>query len=482
MASVQTAFDLLSSGDLAAAEEEARSALAAGDHPGLRHLLGVLLCRRGSLDEGAAELGRALELAPANPGVRISYVRALIDLGRSGEALRHARRPAPGPQAVELWRLRAEAAQAAGALTDRAEALHCADFEATQAALAERPSDLELRLRGARLLGMLMRDEEAERAYRDILRDHPAHSEVVHDLGLILERGNRVGEVQALVDSAVAGGCEPAELALLEAFLAWRDSDPDKVLEWLSQPAAARDERRSYQLEAKAQDALGNFDAAFKAAQAANDAVADRDQWRLSAATFRSELRHLAGMITPNWSSSWSPAAPGRRRAPVFLVGFPRSGTTLLDTLLMGHSQVTMVEEVPALGLVAERLGSLTSVADLDDEAADKLRQYYFKQIDMVAGKGSGGLVVDKLPLNMLFAPLIYRLFPDSKIIFAQRHPCDCVLSAFFQSFGMNPAMACFLDIRDSADLYDCAMQVWTASRSALPLDVHTLGYERMVE
>lgn len=123
-----TAFAYYRTGKLQQAEHEARAALESCDQPGLRHLLGILLCRRGCLEEGAVELARALDLAPANAAIRVSYVRSLIDLGRAEEALRHARRPAPGFAAADLWKLRAEAAHAAGELGDQIEALHNVDL------------------------------------------------------------------------------------------------------------------------------------------------------------------------------------------------------------------------------------------------------------------------------------------------------------------------------------------------------------------
>jgi hypothetical protein len=82
----------------------------------------------------------------------------------------------------------------------------------------------------------------------------------------------------------------------------------------------------------------------------------------------------------------------------------------------------------------------------------------------------------------MLGAPLIHRLFPDARFIFAARHPCDAVLSCFMQDFVLNPAMANFLTLEDSARLYDLALVFWTRARQILPLHVHTLRYEALVE
>jgi hypothetical protein len=76
---------------------------------------------------------------------------------------------------------------------------------------------------------------------------------------------------------------------------------------------------------------------------------------------------------------------------------------------------------------------------------------------------------------------LIRSLFPDARVIFAQRHPCDVVLSGFMQSFVMNDAMACFLDLADAADFYDAALALWSRSRSLLPDHIHTSRYEQLV-
>jgi len=91
------------------------------------------------------------------------------------------------------------------------------------------------------------------------------------------------------------------------------------------------------------------------------------------------------------------------------------------------------------------------------------------------------GLVVDKHPMNMLRLAVLHALFPNAKVIFAQRHPCDVVLSGYMQSFRLNHAMASFLDLGDAADLYDASMTMWTRSRNAVPQAIHTVVYERLI-
>jgi hypothetical protein len=163
------------------------------------------------------------------------------------------------------------------------------------------------------------------------------------------------------------------------------------------------------------------------------------------------------------------------------LVGFPRSGTTLLDTFLMGHPDTEVLEEFHMLGAAETVLGNTAGLPHRSAEQLEQARRAYFAELDRHTDRAFGGLIVDKLPLNMLGLPVIYSLFPDAKIIFAQRHPCDAVLSGFMQSFTLNDAMACFLTIVDAADLYDSAMSLFTRSRDALQVGVHTLVYEELV-
>ena len=90
--------------------------------------------------------------------------------------------------------------------------------------------------------------------------------------------------------------------------------------------------------------------------------------------------------------------------------------------------------------------------------------------------------MVDKHPLHMARMPLIHRLFPDAKIILVERHPCDAVLSCFMANFQLNHAMRSFTDLEEAARTYDAVFDAWTRAEALLPLQVHRIRYERMVE
>jgi hypothetical protein len=153
----------------------------------------------------------------------------------------------------------------------------------------------------------------------------------------------------------------------------------------------------------------------------------------------------------------------------------------LLDTFLMGHPDTEVLEERHMLGAAETVLGNVARLPERTADELEQARRAYFAELDRHVDREFPGLVVDKLPLNMLGLPVIRSLFPDARIIFAQRHPCDCVLSGFMQSFTLNDAMACFLTIEGAAGLYDAAMRMFTASRETLPVSVHTLVYEELV-
>jgi hypothetical protein len=163
------------------------------------------------------------------------------------------------------------------------------------------------------------------------------------------------------------------------------------------------------------------------------------------------------------------------------VIGFPRSGTTLLDTFLAAHPGLCVAEEKPLLQAVADRLGDHERLALLDEAELAALRETYFAAAaEHVADRGDR-LLVDKYPLGAIDIALIHRLFPTAPIVFAERHPCDVVLSCFATRFQPTATLVSFLILEDSARLYDRVMALWAKARAAMPLTVHTVRYEALV-
>jgi hypothetical protein len=195
-------------------------------------------------------------------------------------------------------------------------------------------------------------------------------------------------------------------------------------------------------------------------------------------------VRSMAGIVARTDVSTWR----GRQHttpAPVFLVGFPRSGTTLLDQILSSHSGIVCLEEreyfSDALSQVFDGPGRLAEISSLSDEETSRIRETYWRRVQAEVKPPPGALVIDKFPLNIVVLPLIRAVFGDAKIIFALRDPRDVVLSCYQQRFGMNAAMAQFLELGRAAAYYDLVMQLYELCRERLGLAVHQLRYEDVV-
>jgi tetratricopeptide (TPR) repeat protein len=235
---------------------------------------------------------------------------------------------------------------------------------------------------------------------------------------------------------------------------------------------------------------LRRFDEAFAAFSRANEI--QRAQHAHAFALDRGPMApetitRLSEFVAGTNPSTWRQAPPLAQPAPVFLVGFPRSGTTLLDQILASHSQVTTLEEHDNFADASRELirpdAGFESWAQLPDADIERLRSLYWQRVATgLSGAPRKSVFVDKLPLNAVYLPLIHRLFPSAKIILAVRDPRDVVLSCFQQRFGMNAAMFQLLRLDSAAAYYDAVMSLVATSRAKLPLKVHVLRYESLID
>lgn len=439
--------------------------------------LGNALAARQSWAEAAAALSQAVSLNPDDRDLRRNAGSAHAQAGNLEEALGHLQAAAAaGPDDAETHLM---LAQALAALQRHDEAI--AEFE-TARRLGGESVATEVGL--ARRHLALSRFAEAEAALRRAYAIDPSDRAVVHQLGLVLERTNQLEELERLLNDALAAGLSKERLSYLWAVLARREGRLEEARELLLQSDPDEDPVAWNALMTKIADALGDTAEAFesavamnRAAKAASGKVVDLAEWDREAAAYREAQHELARTITPDWAAAVPVLTDAPPRQVAFLLGFPRSGTTLLDTFLLGHPQIEVLEEVQAVGAATEVTGPIADLPNVTLEVLEAGRAAFF---DALAEHSSGdfeGLVIVKNPLDLTSAPLIHAMLPGAPIIFAQRHPCDVVLSAFMQSMGLVN----FSSIEDAADYYDGVMSIWTASREALPLNVHDVVYEDLV-
>ncbi|MCB2082144.1 MAG: sulfotransferase, partial [Rickettsiales bacterium] len=175
---------------------------------------------------------------------------------------------------------------------------------------------------------------------------------------------------------------------------------------------------------------------------------------------------------------------------PLFLMGFPRSGTSLTDQILAAHPALETIEEKELILNLIPELGNITGQRNVQyPEILDTLtleqvttaRAKYCERLKAEAPHANG-LLIDKLPLNVIHLGFIARLFPDAKIIMLLRDPRDVCLSCFTQFFEHNDAMQHFYRLDSSIALYARVMQCYLRFRETLPLAIHEVRYEDIVQ
>jgi tetratricopeptide (TPR) repeat protein len=177
--------------------------------------------------------------------------------------------------------------------------------------------------------------------------------------------------------------------------------------------------------------------------------------------------------------------APGGATEHVFLLGFPRSGTTLLEVVLEGHSRVVSLEERESLlDGVREymyRPEDLVRLARATSAQLEPLRAAYWRNVEQFGVQVGGKMFVDKHPLNTLKLPLIARLFPKAKILFACRDPRDVVLSCFRHRFQMSAPIFELLTLEGAARYYDAVMRLGLMCFGASGLPTLLVRHEDLV-
>jgi len=473
-------------GDAGEAESLIRRAIAAGPQQAAYvNSLGVVLLERGDTAAAADAFCAALALDPG-------YPEALNNLGNARQRQRQ------WAAAIDSYR-RAIAIRPdyAEAHANQGRALHLADRPAEAVASLERA--LSLRpgyAKAARWLGDSLADlgrrADAETAYRRALALDPADAETGAALAALLERSNRLEEAITAADAALAS--DPANVrALLAAVRAERRlGRMDAAIARLARAPAedAVDAEAAAMLafeRGMAFDRAGDFPAAFTAFARGNALM--EDAWPIGdndRAFFPHLIDRLAERFTPEWVATWTPPPPALAPAPVFLIGFPRSGTTLLDQILDAHPALTTLEEKDPVDVIRRQVDALPggypdALATLDAAAIEGLRHRYHAEVRRHLGGDPAGRLVDKMPLNTIDVGLILRLFPDARFLLALRHPCDVVLSGFMQAFKPNAAMVHFGRLDNAARFYAEVMGLWRHYVRVLAPTALPVRYEDLI-
>ena len=346
-------------------------------------------------------------------------------------------------------------------------------------------------------LGMTGDLDSAQRAHERALVLFPRNVQALSCLASVLARKSEFAKARGYARRALSldpgQGTATAALAMADNADGNFVSAEELVRPILRKPdISGRGRASAWGILADALDGQNRIEEAFEAYSAENAELekyhaarfAGRIRIREFAATLAGQLEQITAV---DWSASMHPEeAHGDAAGHVFLLGFFRSGTTLLEQVLQSHPAVVTLEERDVLALTAERyLTSREGVTTLLDLSADEVtaaRADYWQSISKLGLNVAGKVMVDKNPLNTLKLPLIAKLFPEAKIILALRDPRDVILSCFRRHFEINAAMYELLTLEGAASTYDAVMRLAEVTRKKLPLAIYEHRYEHLVD
>lgn len=401
-------------------------------------MLAELAARIGRTKDAETLLRRAIELAPGFTAARANLALMLGREGRPAEALE---------QLDEVFRTEPEAI---GHLNLKAATLgRLGDFEGAiqiyEEVLGKAPGQARVWLSYGHMLKTIGRQAEGIDAYRKAIALKPTLGEVWWSLANL--KTVRFGE---------------QDIASMQAALA----------------SPGLTEEDQFHLDfalGKAMHDAGQVEQAFAHFAAGN--ALRRKQHPFAAGRIRRSVDRSIEAFTAEVL-----ARPGGSDAPdpIFIVGMPRAGSTLVEQILASHPLVEGTSELPDLPAIArERKGYPEIAVPMSPDERRAAGETYLKRTS-VQRRTDRPLFIDKLPNNWIFVPFIHWVLPNAKIIDARRHPLGCCFSNFRQQFARGQDFA--YDLEDLGRYYSDYVRLMAHVDTVLPGRVHRVIYERMVD
>lgn len=385
-------------------------------------------------------------------------------------------------------------------------------------AIALRPGYANAHFNRGSLLKRMNRPEDALAAYDQAIALQPDHAEALNNRGVVLQEMKRYHEALASYDRAILvrprhaealnnrgtllvslGDMTEAEkmfrraleikpdfsdpwfnLAGIHPYQDAGHADVKRIRDLLERPGLPLEHREQLEFAlGKIYDDCQCHDAAFDCYQRANRIRNSRvvyDSNRVTALT-----NAIQGVFDRDYLAQPFPFA-STSRVPLFIVGMPRAGTTLLASILSNHRSIATAGELPDLIDFADRLSELTpfpqAVRYLPPIAAMRLTHNYEQRLQREADPGAA-YVIDKNPLNFRNLGLIARLFPQARILHCTRQPVDLCLSNYFQRFPLRLDYS--FDLRNIAHFYREYLRVMEHWRTLPIPNLMEISYEDMV-
>ncbi len=336
--------------------------------------------------------------------------------------------------------------------------------------------------------------ENACAAFERALKINPECTVTRGNLGNIYEKLNRIDDAIVLIDDAPSAQKNDPYLLITKARLLRRQKkleDAAKTLEAINESdlnVLRHQIFKGYEL-AKIYDLQKRYDESY------DQMIKSGQLWlqQYDAQCARQDdiillMDTMRQAFNPPWIASWTQTPLPKRPAPVQVVGYPRSGTTLIDQILQAHPSVVGMEETPVsdrtAGDLDQACGSFVkNLADLTPGQISDFQARYFDYARDYADFSDDQILLDKNPFNVARLGYMLRLFPDMKTIIMLRHPLDCILSCLMQVFTVNRGTVMMADLESAVLYYTKSFELLEHFQRVFPnASFYELRYEDLVE
>jgi tetratricopeptide (TPR) repeat protein len=406
---------------------------------------GVAAAERGRVREGLELIRGAIAADPADAEAHAQHGRFLSRLHRDAEAVAAAER------ALALAPTAAVTLDTIGVVLSRA-GLHERAVACFRQAAAADPARASLYFNFAASLKVLGRFDEAERAYESCLEREPRYWRAHSALSQLRRQTKDRNHVERL-----------------ESLLAGVDLDADAEL------------HLRHALAKELED-LGRYSDAFA------ELAAGKARRRATLGYAFERDRELFDAVAQLFPDPIAPPTPGAALdAPIFVVGMPRTGTTLVDRILSSHSLVASAGESQNFGVLMKRAAGTPSPRVLDVETVTRsmsidLPAVGRAYVERTRPGGDKPRFVDKMPLNFFYLGHVARALPGARLVVVRRHPLDTCLGNFRQLFALGQSYYDYAyDLLDTGRYFLAFARLMGHWQRVLPGRIHELVYEQLV-
>lgn len=334
--------------------------------------------------------------------------------------------------------------------------------------------------------------EEAREEFYKIIDMQPDFASAYFNILSSMEKNHKLEDMEKLIEKAEKNIPNTQTLAIIKARLAKREKNYAEGIAYLE---PLKDEKSEISADLLYElgllyDRVHEYDKAYEVLERANQLrLKDPRYAAVNFESFPHMAKTLSEPFSKEWVQSWGPSYPSDQyKTPHFIFGFPRSGTTLTGQILDSHPSLYVADEVDALEYARTYMATThintypNCLASLGLGDIEKMRAIFYANHRNETSWPENQTLVDKHPLDIVRAGMAHRMFPDAKMIFVARHPCDCILSNFMQNFGMNNAMVHMTSIETAVSLYMMTLDIWNKYKESMPdLQTHTIRYEDLV-